>query len=275
MPAIFCMKSYKNHNNWFLAAVLIAGLLPHASAQENGPAPARPDPVAAVPAGGSAAAATPQVAVLPGDAGSTTDKHAFGVLPNYRTVEGGIPYVPLTTKQKYIIATRDTLDGPSYALAAAFSSLAQVTNSNPSFGQGFVGYLHRYGTALADQDLGNYMTEAIVPSVLHEDPRYFRKGTGSKKSRMFYAATRVFVAHDDSGRLCFNTPEILGNSIAAAIGNVYYPDSRGFSYTMERAAQQVGTDAVSQILKEFWPDVKSWYHNRKEKQQAAALRSAN
>ena len=234
------------------------------SAEGSGPAAAQP---------AESAAATPAVAVLPGDAGSTTDKHAFGVLPNYRTVEGGQPYVPLTTKQKYIIATRDTLDGPSYALAAAFSSLAQVTNSNPSFGQGFVGYLHRYGTALADQDLGNYMTEAIIPSLLHEDPRYFRRGTGSKKSRILYAATRVFVAHDDTGRLCFNAPEILGNSMAAAIGNAYYPESRGFSYTMERAAQQVGTDAVSQILKEFWPDVKSWYQHHKARQNAKAAQT--
>jgi hypothetical protein len=252
-------------------ALLTAVSPQQAAAQENASADSAPAAVAPqstpaeTPPGGA-----PAVALLPGDKGSTTDTHAFGVLPNYRTVEGGQPYVPLTTKQKYIIATRDTLDGPSYALAAAFSSLAQLTNSNPSFGQGAKGYLHRYGTALADQDIGNYMTEAIIPSLLHEDPRYFRKGTGSRWGRTFYAVTRVLIGHDDRGNLCFNAPEILGNGIAAAAGNAYYPDGRSFPDTLERMGQQVGTDAISQVLKEFWPDVKLWWQHREERKRAAA-----
>jgi len=221
----------------------------------------------------SSTAATPLVAILPGDKGSTTDKHAFGVLPNYRTADGTQPYIALTTKQKYTVATRDTLDGPSYALASAFSGLAQLTDSNPSFGQGVKGYARRYATALADQDLGNFMTEAIIPAALHEDPRYFRKGTGGRWGRVGYALTRVLIAHDDKGHLCFNTSEILGNGIAASIGNLYYPDARGFSDTMQRAGIQVGTDAISGVLKEFWPDVKSWYQHRGERREAASKRA--
>ena len=242
---------------WVGAFLLAVVPLQHASGQVSDP----PDAVSRA----QAAAAAPGTAVLPGDKGSTTDKHAFGVLPNYRTAEGSAPYIPLTTKQKYIVATRDTLDGPSYALALAFSGLTQLTDGDPSFGQGLKGYARRYGTALADQDIGNFMTEAIIPSLVHEDPRYFRKGSGSKKSRVGYALTRVFVARDDKGRPCFNTPEILGNSIAGALGNLYYPDDRGFGNTMQRAGQQVGTDAISAVLKEFWPDVKNWWERRQER----------
>src|ERR1022692_3226629 len=89
---------------------------------------------------------------LAGDPGSGQDKRIFGVLPNYRTADGTTPFRPITTKQKFTIATKDTFDYPSYALAAAFSGLSQLDNSNPSFGQGVKGYARRYGSAIADQD---------------------------------------------------------------------------------------------------------------------------
>ena len=88
---------------------------------------------------------------VPGQPGVVQDKHAFGVLPNYRTAEGSVAYAPISVKQKFTIANDDTIDGPSFALAAAFSGLSQINNSSPSFGQGVKGYAHRYGTGLADQ----------------------------------------------------------------------------------------------------------------------------
>ena len=144
-----------------------------------------------------------------------------------------------------------------------FSGISQLEGTNPSFGQGVKGYAHRYVTGLADQDLGNYMTEAILPSLLHQDPRYFRKGRGSFLGRVGWAASRVAVGRNDSGHWTFNTSEFLGNGIVASIGNAYYPDQRNFSDTMQRMFTQIGTDAVSQVLKEFWPDVKQkWFHKR-------------
>jgi hypothetical protein len=201
---------------------------------------------------------------VPGQPGVVQDKHAFGVLPNYRTAEGSVPYAPITTKQKFTIANDDTIDGPSFALAAAFSGLSQLENSEPSFGQGVKGYAHRYGTGLADQILGNYMTEAIMPSLLHQDPRYFRKGTGSFWGRVGWAASRSLVARKDSGKWTFNYSEFIGNGAVGAIGNLYYPDDRGFAPTMQRMFTQIGTDTVSQILKEFWPDVKRKYFHGKD-----------
>jgi hypothetical protein len=202
-------------------------------------------------------------AILPGDPGSTQDKRILGVLPNYRTADGTVPFMPITTKQKFTIARKDTLDYPSYVLAAAFAGISQVDNSNASFGQGLKGYARRYGSAIADQDLGNFMTEAIWPSMLHEDPRYFRKVNGSVKGRLAYAATRVLVTRTDAGKWRFNTSEFMGNGTVAAIGNWYYPDARGLLPTLQRMGTQIGTDAISGVLKEFWPDIKkNWLHKK-------------
>ncbi len=146
-------------------------------------------PATPAPSADSTPASTPLRLATPGNTDANgnftpSDKRAFGVLPNYRTVEGSNPFVPLTAKQKLTIATKDTIDGPSYVLAGLFSGLYQLENQNPSFGQGLKGYAHRYLTAIADQDIGNYMTEGFMPVLLHEDPRYFRLGTGTIKSRI-------------------------------------------------------------------------------------------
>ncbi|MES1261516.1 MAG: hypothetical protein ABUS49_07260 [Acidobacteriota bacterium] len=189
-------------------------------------------------------------------AGTVPDKHAFGVLANYRTAEETGPYTPITVRQKFTIARKDTLDGPSYVLAAFFSGISQLNDTNPSFGQGLKGYGRRYISSIADQGIGNYLTEAILPSALHQDPRYFRRGHGSVIGRIFYAASRSAVAKNDSGKWTFNTAEFLGNGMVASLGNAYYPDEIGFKPTMQRMFTQIGTDSVSQVLKEFWPDVK-------------------
>ena len=187
---------------------------------------------------------------------TASDKRAFGVLPNYRTVEGSNPFVRLTSKQKLTIATKDTIDGPSYVLAGLFSGLYQLEDQNPSFGQGLKGYGHRYVTAIADQDIGNYLVEGFLPVLLKEDPRYFRSGKGRIKGRIVRAAGQVVISKTDSGHKTFNVSEWLGNGMTAAIGNAYYPNEIGFTPTMARMFTQIGTDAFSDVLKEFWPDFK-------------------
>ncbi|MDE3195430.1 MAG: hypothetical protein KGN84_03745, partial [Acidobacteriota bacterium] len=196
------------------------------------------------------------------DAGQ--DKRAFGILPNYRTVEDDLPFSKIPAARKFRIAAADTFDGPSYGLAAAFSGISQSTGSNTSFHEGVLGYLHRYGTGLADQDIGNYMTEAIVPTLLHQDPRYFRRGHGSTWGRIIYAASRTIIARNDAGNWTFNAAEFLGNGVTGAIGNLYYPDSRGFAPTMQRMFTQISADTVSQVLREFWPDFKRKHLNKQK-----------
>ena len=186
------------------------------------------------------------------------DKRVFGVFPNYRTTDGNVPFQPITSSQKLAIGLKDSFDWPVYPVAGAFALLYQLEDQNPSFGQGMKGYARRYGTALGDQVIGNMMTESLMPSLLHQDPRYFRIGSrrGGVLYRAGYAASRVFVSRTDSGGEQFNYSEWLGNAAAVAISNIYYPDTRTASENIERLGIACATDAFSQVMKEFWPDVK-------------------
>jgi hypothetical protein len=194
------------------------------------------------------------------------DKRIFGVLPNYRTADGTVPFVPITARHKFYIAAKDSFDYPVYLTAALFAGYYQLDNENPSFGQGLKGYAKRFATSYGDQAIGNLMTEAIFPSLLHEDPRYFRLGSsgGSTWHRTRYAITRVFVVRTDKGGWTFNFSEWLGNGSSVALSNLYYPgDTRNVSDNVQKLGIAVGTDAFSQVLKEFWPDIKNKFFKKK------------
>lgn len=211
---------------------------------------------------GQTAQPDPPAQAQPGQVQEPPDKRVFGVLPNYRTANDTGVYTPISTKQKFIIASKDSFDYPLVLLSGAIAGFGQLTNQNPSFGQGLAGYGRRLGTGYADQAIGNMMTEAIFPALLHEDPRYFRRGRGSTWSRAWYAATRVFVNRDDHGKWRFNYSEVLGNAAGVAISNAYEPDSRNAVDNAEKLAEQIGIDSASQVLKEFWPDVKRRFFKR-------------
>jgi hypothetical protein len=186
----------------------------------------------------------------------TVDKRAFGVLPNYRTADGNAPFQPISAKYKLTIAVKDSFDGPLYATGGIFAGIYHWENQNPSFGQGMAGFTRRYFTSFSDQAIGNLMTEGFMPSLLHQDPRYFRRGIGTKKSRLGHALASIFVCRNDKGDWTFNVSELLGNSVGVAISNSYYPDTRTVHDNVEKLGIQLATDALSQVLKEFWPDVK-------------------
>jgi hypothetical protein len=192
------------------------------------------------------------------------DKRAYGVLPNYRTAELASPFKPLTSKQKLTIAAKDSFDGAVYPTALIMSVIYQAENANPSFGQGFKGYAKRAGTAFGDQMIGNMMTEGVMPTLLHEDPRYFRIGQGTFGRRLWYAVTRTVVTTTDHDRKTFNFAEWSGNAVATAIGNLYYQDGRDWEDNSQRLLIQCGTDTLSNVLKEFWPDVKRRLEKKKK-----------
>lgn len=154
-----------------------------------------------------------------------------------------------------MIATRDSFDRGTVVLAAAFAGESQLTNANRSFGQGTAGYARYFGTAYADLVIGDYMTEAIYPTILHQDPRYFRRGTGSGWTRFGYAVGQIVWTHADTGHGQFNFSEILGNSTAVAISNAYYQDNRDVASAVSKLGVQIGVDMASNVLKEFWPDL--------------------
>jgi hypothetical protein len=185
----------------------------------------------------------------------TEDKRILGIVPNYRTSPSLTEYKPISAREKFVIATQDSFDRGTVILAAAFAGQGQLTNANRSFGQGAAGYGRYFGTSYADFVIGNYMTEAIFPTFLHQDPRYFRRGTGSGWSRLGYAIGQTFWTHSDSGHMQFNYSEILGNSTAVAISNAYYQDSRDAASALTKLGTQIGVDLAANVLKEFSSDL--------------------
>ncbi len=203
----------------------------------------------------------------PGKTAQGEDKRIFGVLPNYRTAEKTAEVEPLTPRQKLRIATKDSFDYPLMILSAGYAGLYQLENNHPEFGQGAKGYFDRLGTSYCDQVVGNMMTEGFLPILLREDPRYFRQAHGTKKSRTLYALSRIVVTRTDAGGTSFNYAEVLGNGIASGVGLAYYTDDRDVGDFMQNWGIQLATDATSQVLKEFWPDVKRWWYVRHHREE--------
>jgi hypothetical protein len=140
-----------------------------------------------------------------------------------------------------------------------------LDNSNPSYHQGVEGYAKRLGANYTTQAIGNMMTEGFFPAMLHEDPRYRRigPGRGHVGYRTWYAFSRIFVTRTDSGGTRFNFSEWGGNATGVAISNFYQPDQRDWRDNTYALLEQCATDGISQILKEFWPDIKQKFFHRK------------
>jgi hypothetical protein len=205
---------------------------------------------------------------LPDPASSTEEKtdqghqRIFGIIPNYRTSPTLKDYIPLTPKEKFKVAAQDSFDRGTFVLAALFAADAQWTKNTPSFGSGVRAYARYYPAALTDFVVGDLMTEAVYPSALRQDPRYFRRGAGSGWTRLGYAIGQIFWTHTDSGGTQFNFSEIVGNATAVAIGNAYYPDNRTVSSNASKLSLQIGVDVAANILKEFSPDLDRAFSRR-------------
>jgi hypothetical protein len=189
-------------------------------------------------------------------------KRIFGIIPNYRSSPSLKNYEPISVKAKFKIAAQDSFDPGTAALAAVFAGASQFSNSDPSFGQGVKGFAHYWVTGYADFVIGNYMTEGVFPTILHQDPRYFRRGRGSGLSRLGYACGQIFWTHNDNGTTGFNYSEIAGNATAVAIGMSYYPDSRDVGDAVSQLGTQLAVDMGANVLKEFWPDMERKLHHK-------------
>lgn len=182
-------------------------------------------------------------------------RRLFGIFPNNKSSPTLHPYKPLTVREKFAIGARDSFDYGSVVLALAAAGVGQAQNSNPSFGQGTQGYARYFGTSYADVVISNMFTTSIYPSLLRQDPRYFRRATGSTWSRLGYAMSRIFVTQSDRDHRQFNYSEIVGNATAAGVANAYYPDNRKLGDNVSRFGIQVGLDMAGNIIKEFGPDL--------------------
>jgi hypothetical protein len=184
-------------------------------------------------------------------------------LPNYLTVENATSLPPLTAGQKFKLVAQGTFDPIEFAFLGLESGVNQASNTNPSFGQGLKGYGKRYALVFADNAVENFMTAAVFPSALRQDPRYYQLGKGSFLHRAAYAGLRVLITRSDSGRNQFNFSEILGSAAGAAISNAYHPGPRTLGSSLDVWETQIGWDAVSYELKEFWPDIHRFLVRRK------------
>jgi len=202
-------------------------------------------------------------------------KRILGIVPNYRTSPSLTDFKPLTSSEKFKIASEDAFDRGTFALSAFFAGQAQMTNANRSFGQGAAGYSRYFGTAFADFAIGDYMTEAVFPTLLRQDPRYFRRGTGGGWSRLRYAAGQIFFTHGDTGRKQFNFSEIIGNSAAVGISNAYYADNRTVSDAVSKLGVQLGVDMAANILKEFWPELQRKFGRKHREALAVSSPGSN
>jgi len=179
------------------------------------------------------------------------------VLPNYGTVENAGELPPLTSGQKFRLATAGVFDWGAYPFNGALSAIAQAKNDPKAWGQGWDAYGKRYGASFADNSIGTYMTTAIFPSLLREDPRYYQLGRGRLVHRAYHGINRLFVTRTDSGHDHFNYSESIGNAVAAAISNIYHvPEDRTASRNASTFAFLILYDGMSNELKEFWPDIR-------------------
>lgn len=187
----------------------------------------------------------------------TVNDRIFAVLPNYGTVESAKVLKPLDSGQKFRLATASVFDWGAFGFNAALSAIAQAKNDPPAWGQGWGAYGKRYGASFADNGIGTYMTTAVFPSLLHEDPRYFQMAQGTFSHRFVYGWSRLFVTRTDSGSMRFNYSESIGNASAAAISNIYHPaDDRTAGRNATTFAFLILYDGLSNELKEFWPDIR-------------------
>jgi len=181
----------------------------------------------------------------------------FGVLPNYATVEGAKTITPISSKEKFKLVAEGAFDPYEFAIVGVVAAEDQASNNNPSWGQGLKGYGKRYGADFANQAVGNFMVGAVVPSIIHADPRYFQLGKGRFGHRFYYALSRIVVTRTDSGHAQFNYSEFVGNAAAAGLANVYTPAAnRTASNAAETWVEQIAIDAFGNELKEFWPDIR-------------------
>ena len=184
-------------------------------------------------------------------------KRILWVIPNYRAVSASTKLPPLSVRTEFWLATEDSFDYSSFVLAGLLAGYSQATNSSPEFHDGLAAYGRYYWHSFADEAVGNYFTEAIVPMVTHEDPRYYTLGHGGFVHRTGYAVSRLFITKTDSGGSTFNFAEIAGNLAGAGVANFYYPaPERTLGKTAENWGTQVGVDAIADLLKEFWPDIR-------------------
>ena len=193
-----------------------------------------------------------------------------GVIPNFNTVNNG-KAEPITPGQKFHLFFKGAFDPYQFALAGLDAGIGQAENSNPGYYQGLKGYGRRYGANYGDNFSGNFFGNAVLPSLFHQDPRYFRLGHGSILHRALYSISTSVRTRGDNGNWQPAYSNLLGNLIGASISNLYYPDGDvGLYPTLRRALSITYQGTAGGLLQEFYPDVVQKYKKHKARKAAEA-----
>lgn len=193
-----------------------------------------------------------------GPVSGTSKDRLFYTLPNFLTLENAHEVPPLTTGQKFKVVARSSFDYVEYPWYGFLAGISQAENSEPGYGQGAAGYGKRFGAAVADGTIENFLTSAVFPSLLHQDPRFFQSGKGGFWHRTGYAMSRVVVTRGDSGNTQANFSEIIGSALSAGISTYsYHPQAdRNLRNSASVWGSQIGYDMLTYVVKEFWPDIR-------------------
>jgi len=191
----------------------------------------------------------------------------LGVIPDYQTVNETptVKVAPLTNKEKWWLGLKESIDPFNVASAVMAAGFSQRGDQTPKYGEGWNSYGQRVGAALADFTTQNLFSAGLLACVLHQDPRYFRKGPVTKiPARILYSISRLVIARQDSGREAFNASGIFGMGLGIAASNLYYPSA---SIRGEVMAARVETSlfggVTGNLMSEFWPDIQKKFFHRK------------
>jgi hypothetical protein len=236
------------------AAVLGVVLIPvSASAQQSAPGSASPQsPKTSVPDNPAPQPDSPSAPVT----AKPQTKRILGIIPNFRAVSTDTKLPPQTLKEKFVTTTQDSFDYSAIVIPSLLAGYNMARKATPEFGQGAAGYGRYWWHSALDQTTENYLVEFAVPVLTREDSRYYTLGKGNFLKRTGYALSRAVVTKSDAGSNTFNVSEIVGAGASAGLSNAYYPSrERNFSNTATNWGLDIGIDAFTFALKEFWPDI--------------------
>jgi hypothetical protein len=214
---------------------------------------------------------TPGAAVGPDHSTDEVPKRIFFIIPNFMTANDQPENQgPLTPKQKFNIAWHQWYDMSAHFGNIIQAAISQAADGEPHYGQGWGAFGERFAAQEGDQFTGSFLIYGILPTVLHQDPRYFRRGKGSPLSRVEYAASRVLIARKDDGDPTFNFSQVFGQLGQAGISLSYYPqqdrDVRGL--LVGWGINQLYNIGWNQ-LKEFTPDLGAFIARHQKKKHHA------
>ena len=222
------------------------------------PQPQQPPPQPGTPARNANAKPSNQVGANgePIPVSKQQPKRILGIMPNYRAVSAGALTPPPTPKQAFKIATHNSFDYSSFIFVGITSAVAYGENSHPRIGTSASAYWGYYWRGFVDKTDGNYLVIFALPTVFHQDERYFALGQGSIWKRGVYAASRVLITPNYHGHNSFNASELLGRAMAQGISTTYYPSgSNTLGDLAVKYGDAIGRDALTNVFREFWPDI--------------------